>query len=373
MSFLVAERRARRVRADGARGARARRRRRRATSTGSATSTPRRRGRVPRGGDRRRHVGPAGRHPARPRPASRSRSSRRTPASAAPGSRTATRAAGSTSATTSTATRSRPTTSGPSSSPSSPSSQALLRALLRPTTAWSTTSASRPRSSAPRGTTTPRRWIVARPRAADGDDATTHRRHRRHQRGRPAQPAQAARHRRASTRSPAWPCTRPSGSRHRPRPASGSPSIGTGASAFQIVPTIAARGRARHRVPALGAVDVPQPELPRRRSAPACRGRSAHLPYYGRWYRFLLFWPACDGGLIAMTDRPRLPAPGPGHQRDQRRRPRDASPSGCVDQVGDDAELLGQGRARLRVPRQAHAPGQRQLARRAHPRRTSTW
>ena len=33
----------------------------------------------------------------------------------------------------------------------------------------------------------------------------------------------------------------------------------------------------------------------------------------------------------------------------------------------------GQGRARLRLPRQAHAAGQRQLARRAHPRRTSTW
>ena len=24
-----------------------------------------------------------------------------------------------------------------------------------------------------------------------------------------------------------------------------------------------------------------------------------HLPFYGRWYRFLLFWPACDGGLEA--------------------------------------------------------------------------
>ena len=40
--------------------------------------------------------------------------------------------------------------------------------------------------------------------------------------------------------------------------------IGAGASGFQIAPTIAAGCAAPHRVPAHGAVDVPQPELPRR-------------------------------------------------------------------------------------------------------------
>ena len=24
-----------------------------------------------------------------------------------------------------------------------------------------------------------------------------------------------------------------------------------------------------------------------------------HLPFYGRWYRFLIFWPGCDKGLDA--------------------------------------------------------------------------
>ena len=24
-----------------------------------------------------------------------------------------------------------------------------------------------------------------------------------------------------------------------------------------------------------------------------------HLPFYGRWYRFLIFWPGCDTGLVA--------------------------------------------------------------------------
>ena len=108
--------------------------------------------------------------------ASRSRSSRRTPASAAPGGRTRTRAPASTSATTSTATASSRATTGPSSSPSSPS--------CRPTSSGVMTQA-RHRAARPvrdrgarrrRGTTTPATWSV-RVRAADGD------------RGRPSSPA----------------------------------------------------------------------------------------------------------------------------------------------------------------------------------------
>jgi 4-hydroxyacetophenone monooxygenase len=32
-----------------------------------------------------------------------------------------------------------------------------------------------------------------------------------------------------------------------------------------------------------------------------------HLPFYGRWYRFLLFWPGCDGGLAAAKIDPSYP------------------------------------------------------------------
>jgi 4-hydroxyacetophenone monooxygenase len=95
--------------------------------------------------------------------------------------------------------------------------------------------------------------------------------------------------------------------------------IGTGASAFQIVPTIAPDVEHLDRVPALRAVDVPQPALPRRRRATACAWAMRHLPFYGRWYRFLLFWPACDGGLPAMRIDPDYAAPGPSRQRGQRR------------------------------------------------------
>src|SRR6478735_5828555 len=32
-----------------------------------------------------------------------------------------------------------------------------------------------------------------------------------------------------------------------------------------------------------------------------------HLPFYGRWYRFLLFWPGCDTGLAAARVDPDYP------------------------------------------------------------------
>jgi 4-hydroxyacetophenone monooxygenase len=32
-----------------------------------------------------------------------------------------------------------------------------------------------------------------------------------------------------------------------------------------------------------------------------------HLPFYGRWYRFLLFWPGCDKGLAAAYVDPDYP------------------------------------------------------------------
>ena len=32
-----------------------------------------------------------------------------------------------------------------------------------------------------------------------------------------------------------------------------------------------------------------------------------HLPFYGRWYRFLLFWPGCDKGLAAARVDPDYP------------------------------------------------------------------
>ena len=82
--------------------------------------------------------------------------------------------------------------------------------------------------------------------------------------------------------------------------------IGTGASAFQIVPTVA---------PDVEHLTVFQRSAPWMFPNPhyhdavgdGVRWALRHLPYYGRWYRFLLFWPACDGGLPAMVVDPDWP------------------------------------------------------------------
>ncbi len=114
--------------------------------------------------------------------------------------------------------------------------------------------------------------------------------------------------------------------------------IGTGASAFQIVPTIA---------PEVAHLTVFQRSAPWMFPNPhyhdqvgeGARWAFEHLPYYGRWYRFLLFWPACDGGLPAMRVDPEWP--------DQSRSisavndaARQVFTQWMADQIGDDQDLL---------------------------------
>jgi 4-hydroxyacetophenone monooxygenase len=114
--------------------------------------------------------------------------------------------------------------------------------------------------------------------------------------------------------------------------------IGTGASAFQIVPTIA---------PEAAHVTVFQRSAPwmfpnpnyHAQVGPGVQWALRHLPFYGRWYRFLLFWPACDGGLPAMRVDPDYP-----HQDRAISEINDAArevfTQWMAEQVGDDAELL---------------------------------
>ena len=70
--------------------------------------------------------------------------------------------------------------------------------------------------------------------------------------------------------------------------------IGTGASAFQLVPEIAKEAAQVYSFQRTPQWMFPNPDYHRAVS----EGASwcfRHLPYYGRWYRFLLFWPATDG------------------------------------------------------------------------------
>ena len=114
--------------------------------------------------------------------------------------------------------------------------------------------------------------------------------------------------------------------------------IGTGASAFQIVPTIADDVEHLTVFQRSAPWMFPNPHY-HDRVGPGVRWALRHLPYYGRWYRFLLFWPACDGGMVAMRIDPDYP-----HQDRAVSEVNDAArelfTQWMRDQVGDDDELF---------------------------------
>jgi len=114
--------------------------------------------------------------------------------------------------------------------------------------------------------------------------------------------------------------------------------IGTGASAFQIVPTIAERCRKLYVFQRSAPWMFPNPNY-HAKVGPGKKWALEYLPYYARWYRFLLFWPGCDGGLEAMRVDPDWP-----HQDRAVSALNDATREAFTqylrDQVGDAAGLL---------------------------------
>ncbi len=114
--------------------------------------------------------------------------------------------------------------------------------------------------------------------------------------------------------------------------------IGTGASAFQLVPTIAEEVEHLTVFQRSAQWMFPNPNY-HAKVGDGVKWALEHLPYYGRWYRFLLFWPACDGGLEAMRIDPDWP-----HQdracSEINDMVREVFTQYMADQIGDDAELL---------------------------------
>ncbi len=114
--------------------------------------------------------------------------------------------------------------------------------------------------------------------------------------------------------------------------------IGTGASAFQLVPTIADE---------VAALNVYQRSAPwmfpnldyHRAVEDGTKWCMKHLPFYSRWYRFLLFWPACDGLLPSLKVDPNWP-----HQdrsiNEMNEMVREVFTDWMKQQVGDDEALL---------------------------------
>jgi 4-hydroxyacetophenone monooxygenase len=114
--------------------------------------------------------------------------------------------------------------------------------------------------------------------------------------------------------------------------------IGSGASAFQIVPAIAETCERLTVFQRSAPWMFPNPNYHEKVGA-GKKWALEHLPYYGRWYRFLLFWPGCDGGLEAMRIDPEW--------KDQEKSTsamneatRVAFTQYLEEQVGDDPELL---------------------------------
>ena len=114
--------------------------------------------------------------------------------------------------------------------------------------------------------------------------------------------------------------------------------VGTGASAFQIVPTIAADVEHLTVFQRSAPWMFPNPHY-HDQVGPGVSWAVQHLPFYGRWYRFLLFWPACDGGLVAMKIDPDYP-----HQEVAISEINDAArqvfTQWMAEQIGDDPNLL---------------------------------
>jgi 4-hydroxyacetophenone monooxygenase len=114
--------------------------------------------------------------------------------------------------------------------------------------------------------------------------------------------------------------------------------IGTGASALQVVPAIAERTRRLVVFQRSASWMFPNPHY-HEKVRPGKKWALKHLPYYARWYRFLLFWPGCDGGLEAMRIDPDWP-----HQDRSTSAMNEAARVAFTQyleqQVGDDPELL---------------------------------
>jgi len=114
--------------------------------------------------------------------------------------------------------------------------------------------------------------------------------------------------------------------------------VGSGASAFQLVPTIAGQVRQmtvfQRSAPWMFENPIYHDKVPAGK-----KWCLQHLPFYTRWFRFLIFWPACDGAYDTVFVDPEWP-----HQERSINAMNDMVYemfAGYIKgQVGDDEELL---------------------------------
>ena len=114
--------------------------------------------------------------------------------------------------------------------------------------------------------------------------------------------------------------------------------IGAGASGFQIAPTIAPVVESLVVFQRTAQWMFPNPNY-HAKVPEGMKWAIRHLPFFGRWFRFLLFWPGCDGALANIKIDPDWP-----HQDRSinagNEMAREMFTSWITSQVGDDPELL---------------------------------
>lgn len=114
--------------------------------------------------------------------------------------------------------------------------------------------------------------------------------------------------------------------------------VGAGASGFQIAPAIADEVAELHVFQRTAQWMFPNPHY-HETVGGGVRWAMRHLPFYGRWYRFLLFWPSCDGGMATAKIDPDWEDGGRSIS-EINDMTRALFTDWITDQVGDDAELL---------------------------------
>lgn len=114
--------------------------------------------------------------------------------------------------------------------------------------------------------------------------------------------------------------------------------IGAGASGFQIAPAIADKVSHLTVFQRTAQWMFPNP-MYHEPVADGVRWAMEHLPYYGRWYRFLLLWPGADKGLDAARVDPDYDDQG-NAVSEINAIARIMFTDWITTQVGDDSELL---------------------------------
>ncbi len=115
--------------------------------------------------------------------------------------------------------------------------------------------------------------------------------------------------------------------------------IGAGASGFQIAPAIADRVGHLAIFQRTAQWMFPNPAYHNSVGA-GVRWALEHLPFYGRWYRFLIFWPGCEKGLEAARVDPDYKGDPVVAISDLNDGARLMFTDWIETQIGDDPELL---------------------------------